>query len=362
MFPASVPLDEQIWKAAQAYASRRAATGRSTGTYGALSIQREVTGRLGEFACLAWVNRNLAFSDGSSIIAREFDRPGGTDVRVLGHGIEVKAFRKSSWDKFGPCVNANQLLDIPRHSEVIVYWTLPDLPIHDAPDEPSHATCVGWLFTSELATSGTPVIGDDWRATLRLNRAALRGPDELLEELLAGRLLVPAGQSAPDDACPSCRQPQHGGHCWGCCERPEDLPRTVWSVPGRRVWHPGKDEREVRGQHGRHSRLEKVDIGTVVAERRPCWSCTDAFRNWQDVRYRTWLAERGLPAESSLRPERGAYDPDAYRARLSTWFPHLELAKQELDEPGLRLAPSLPSSGADDMWSVTRPIKGPDPV
>jgi hypothetical protein len=277
MYPTSHPLDEDAWSQA-ARTGLRAADGCGNGPYGAWNAGRQVTGRLGEIACLRWINKHSWLAAQGLIAAAGFAES-GADVLVSGHGVEVKTFRRRWWQQYGPCVSANQLEAIVRNSTVISFWTLPDLPADASPDRPSHVTCRGWVFTVEIEEFGEPEIDAAWRARLKIPADRLRPAVELLDRILTGRLAPPRLQperALLSDSCGSCGAALYCGHCWRCCARPDGLPEQVWITEQGRAWHPGRGFDPVRRRHDGLGFFRRVAIDQVVAARRPCPICVDA--------------------------------------------------------------------------------------
>lgn len=225
-----------------------------------------------------WVNKHSWLAEGYLIAEAGYEGR-GADVVADGHGVEVKTFRRRWWQQYGPCVSANQLEAIVRNSTAISFWTLPDLPTAASPDQPSHATCRGWLFTVEIEEVGKPEIGVDWQARLKIPPDQLRPAEGFLDRLLTRRMVPP--QLRPkrvllSDSCGACGGQLYCGHCWLCCPRPEGLPDRVWITEHGRAWHPGRGFDRVRLRHDNLGLFHRVPLEEIVASRRPCPLCVDA--------------------------------------------------------------------------------------
>lgn len=236
------------------------------GAYGSNSPARHVTGRLGELGTLEWLALRCddvrpRFRYTASLAA--------ADILVGGWAVEVKAWRESSWLRFGPALAPTQLPAICAKADAIVLCTVPD------GDTPEHVTVLGWLTPQEALTTGSATWTSPERADLNLDGTVLR---PMLDLVSAVDLPPPPRLTTVAPAMQSCGHVGLTGWCW-VCATPGDGARWVrrrvdrTGLFHRSGWAELKTVHEGVSPFAWSTELEVVPLGQAVLDSTPCGFC-----------------------------------------------------------------------------------------
>lgn len=110
---------------------------------------------------------------------RNPDRVGEPDLVLHEIGVEVKCWRKETWDEWGRCVTPGQIRTVARKSRAVVWAVVDDEAV------PVSVEIMGWNTPLEIAATDVRATGPDYRPVMNHQVATdgVRDLDDLLSML-----------------------------------------------------------------------------------------------------------------------------------------------------------------------------------